>query len=196
MSPLSHIPLESSDLNLESQPPVIHDIDTSSPSDNELLGSIPFVTNIDLGVPLDIPPSELPLAELEEPCSALPLSDVPISTEPALDTLADIGPISASHAGECPEFTIPTETLTATDPPSYDEADIRFVPESTKPPKPDLESLLTEHPADESPAPETIGSVEAEEEAAVGNEETQPSVTMSQDEREEEEGLGLLYRNI
>lgn len=194
MSPLSHIPLEPSDLDLDSQPPVIHDIDTSSPSDNELLGSIPFVTNIDLAVPLDIAPAEFPLAELEEPCSAFPMSEVPVSTEPVLDTPADIGLISASRAGESPEFTIPTETLTATDPPSDDEADIRFVPQSTKPPKPDPESLLTEHPADESPAPETIGSVEAE--AAVGKEETQPSVTVSPDVREEEEGLRLLHRNV
>lgn len=140
-----------------------------------------------MGVPFDILPAELPLAELEELCSDLPLSDVPISPEPAFDTPADIGPISASHGGGSPEFTIPTETLTATDPPSFDEADISFVTESTKPTKPD---------PDESSAPETIDSVETEEKAAVGQEETQPPVTASQDEREEEEGLGLLQRNV
>lgn len=189
MSPISHIPLDPPDLDLESQPPVIHDIDTSSPSDNELLGAIPFVTNIDLGIPLDIPPAELLPAEPEVSCSALPISEIPISTEPVLDTPAHIGPISASHAGESPEFNIPTETLTATDPPSPVEADIRF--ESTEPPKPDPENLVTEHPTDESPAPETVGSIDAQEEATVGNEETEPSVTVSQDEREEEDGMGL-----
>lgn len=171
-------------MDMDSQPPVIHDIDTSSPSDNDLLGAIPFVTNIDLGVSLDIPSAEPPPVELEECCSAYPMFEHPISTEPVFDMPAHIGPISASHAEESPEFNIPTETLTATDSSYRDEADIRLVPHST-------ESLLTEHSTDESPAPETIGSIEAEKEAAVGNEESEPSVTVSQDEREEEEGLGL-----
>ncbi|XP_022603017.1 pre-B-cell leukemia transcription factor-interacting protein 1-like isoform X2 [Seriola dumerili] len=187
MSPLPHNPLDPADLDLESQPPVIHEIDTSSPSDNEHLGAIPFVTNIDLGAPLDIPAAELPPSELEESCSAPPMTEIPVSTEPVLDTPADMGPIPASPAGESLVFTaelevnIPTETITATDPPSHVDADISFVPESTEQPSPVTERLVTEDPIDESPAPETVGSVEAEEEAA------EPSETVTQDEREEEQ---------
>ncbi|XP_071356023.1 pre-B-cell leukemia transcription factor-interacting protein 1 isoform X2 [Trachinotus anak] len=187
MSPLPHSPLDPADLDLESQPPVIHDIDTSSPSDSEHQGAIPFVTNIDLGAPLDIPPAELPPTELEESCSAPPMTEIPVSIEPVLDTPADIGPITVSPAGESPVFTaelevnIPTETITATDPPSHVDADISFVPERTELPSPVTESLVTEDPIDERPAPQTVGSVEAQEEAA------EPSETMTQDEREEDE---------
>ncbi|XP_023265594.1 pre-B-cell leukemia transcription factor-interacting protein 1-like isoform X1 [Seriola lalandi dorsalis] len=187
MSPLPQNPLDPADLDLESQPPVIHEIDTSSPSDNEHLGAIPFVTNIDLGAPLDIPAAELPPSELEESCSAPPMTEIPVSTEPVLDTPADMGPIPASPAGESLVFTaelevnIPTETITATDPPSHVDADISFVPESTEQPSPVTERLVTEDPIDESPAPETVGSVEAEEEAA------EPSETVTPDEREEEQ---------
>ncbi|XP_055368974.1 pre-B-cell leukemia transcription factor-interacting protein 1 isoform X2 [Betta splendens] len=169
LSPLSPIPLDPLDFDQESQPPVIHDIDTSSPSDNDMLGAVPFVTNIDLGIPLDIPPIELPPAEPE-----VLSSELLVSPEPVLD--AHIGPISAAEGS--PEFNIPTETLTATLSPSHVEPDIRFVPESRSP---DSENLVTEHPIGESPVPEAIGSIDAQEE------EREPSVTMSQDEREEEE---------
>ncbi|XP_041812043.1 pre-B-cell leukemia transcription factor-interacting protein 1 isoform X2 [Chelmon rostratus] len=188
MSPLPPYPLDPPDLDLESQPPVIHDIVTSSPSDNEHLGATPFVTNINLGAPLDIPAAELLPPEPEESCSAPPLTETPVYTEQALDTPADVG---LMPAGESPAFTaeaevnIPTETLAATDPPPHVESDISFAPEGTELPGQDPESLVSESPIDESPAPETVGSVESEEEEAVDKEEMEPSVT--QDEREEEE---------
>ncbi|XP_040909727.1 pre-B-cell leukemia transcription factor-interacting protein 1 isoform X2 [Toxotes jaculatrix] len=188
MSPLPQNPLDPADLDLESQPPIIHDIDTSSPSDNEQLGAIPFVTNIDLGAPLDIPAAELPPSELEESCSAPLMTEIPVST--VFDTPADIGPISVSPPGESPVFTtelevdIPTETITATDPSSHVDADVSFVPESKELPS---SVLVTEDSTEESPALETVGSVEAGEEAAVEQEATELSETLTQDEREEEE---------
>ena len=192
-------PLDPLDLDLESQAPVIHDIVTSSPSDNEHLGATPFVTNIDLGAPLDIPASELLPAEPEESCSTPPLTEIPVTTEQALDTPADVL-IPAGPAGASPVFTaepevdIPTETLTAADPPAHIEADITFTPESTEPPSPAPESLVAASPIDDAPAPETVDSAEAEEEeAAVEEEEMEPSETVTQEEREaeEEEGEGM-----
>lgn len=184
MSPLPPNPLDPPDLDLESQPPVIHDIVTSSPSDSELLGATPFVTNIDLGAPFDIPVPDFPPAEPEEFSSATLVTEIPVSAEPVLDTPADIG---ASLSEESPVFTaepevnIPTETLTAADPPSHVEADVSLVHESTEPPSPVPESLVTEGPIADSPAPETVGSAEAVEE------ETEPSQTVTQYEREEEQ---------
>lgn len=204
MSPLPPNLLDPPDLDLESQPPVIHDIVTSSPSDNENLGATPFVTNIDLGAPLDIPAAEFLPDEPEESCSVPPLTEIAVSTEQVLDTPADIGLIPAGPARVSPVFTdesevnIPTETLTATDPPSHVEADISFAPESTQPPSQVPESLVTEGLIIDSPAPETVGSVETEEEeAAVEKEEIEPSETATLDEKEEEEeGMGSVYRNI
>ncbi|XP_059205958.1 pre-B-cell leukemia transcription factor-interacting protein 1 isoform X1 [Centropristis striata] len=193
MSPLPPSLLDPPDLDLESQAPVIHDIVTSSPSDNEHLGATPFVTNIDLGTPLDIPTAELLTDEPEECCSA-PLTEIPVSAEEVLDTPDDV---PASPAEESPVFTaepevnIPAETLTATDAPSHVEADIGFATESTEQPSQVPESLVTESPINDSPAPETVGSVETEEqeeeEAGMEKEEMEPSETVTQDEREEEE---------
>lgn len=199
MSPLQPSLLDPPDLDLESQPPVIHDIVTSSPSDNEHLGAMPFVTNIDIVAQLDMPAVEIPPFESEESSSAPLMTEIPISAELAFEKPADAGLIPASPAGEIhvfsaePEVNISTETLTATDPPSHVEADISFVPDSTEPQSPVPESLVTEHPTDESAAPETVGSTEADKEAAVRNEPLKPSEPVSQDEREDEEELAIRY---
>lgn len=199
MSPLQPSLLDPPDLDLESQPPVIHDIVTSSPSDNEHLGAMPFVTNIDIVAQLDMPAVEIPPFESEESSSAPLMTEIPISAELALEKPADAGLIPASPAGEIhvfsaePEVNISTETLTATDPPSHVEADISFVPDSTEPQSPVPESLVTEHPTDESAAPETVGSTEADKEAAVRNEPLKPSEPVSQDEREDEEERAIRY---
>lgn len=203
MSPLLSNPDDPPDLDLESQPPVIHDIVTSSPSDNEYLGATPFVTNIDLGPSHSIPASEFLPVEPEESYSALPPTEAPVTTEQVLDTPADIGPMSAGPAGEIPVFTVepevnfPTETHTATVPLSRVETDISFAPE---PPSQYKESLVTETLIDDRLAPETVGSAEAEEEATV-EEEMEQSEAGIQDERgagggeeEEEEGMGSLFR--
>lgn len=204
MSPLLSNPDDPPDLDLGSQPPVIHDIVTSSPSDNEHLGATPFVTNIDLGAPLDIPASELLPAEPEKSRSASPPTEAPVTTEQVLDTPANIGSMSAGPAGEIPVFTaesevnVPTETRAATFPPSHVETDISFAPEGTEPPSQYQESLVTETLIDDRPAPETVGSVDAEEETAV-EEEMEQSEAAIQDERageeeEDDEGMGSTYR--
>ncbi|KAM9340236.1 LOW QUALITY PROTEIN: pre-B-cell leukemia transcription factor-interacting protein 1 [Symphorus nematophorus] len=196
VSPLPPNLLDPPDVDLESQPPVIHDIVTTSPSDNEHLGATPFVTNMDLGAPLDIPAAELLPVEPEESCSAPPLTEIPASTEQELETPADVGLIPAEESPVFtaePEVNIPTETLTATAAPSHVEADVSFTPEATEPPSQEPESLVTESPIDERPAPETVGSMEAEAEeeeeeaAAVEQEEMEPPEAVTQDVREEEE---------
>ncbi|XP_022064117.2 pre-B-cell leukemia transcription factor-interacting protein 1 [Acanthochromis polyacanthus] len=184
LSPLPLSLLDPPDLDPESQPPVIHDIVTSSPSDNETQGAMPFVTNIDLGAQLDIPVVEIPSAEPEESCSAAVMTET--SVELGLDPAADAGPIPAISADA--EVSVPTETLTAADTPSHVEADVSFVPESTEPSSLVPESLVTEQSREESPAPETVGSAEAEEEASAAEEDpARLSETEFQDEREEEE---------
>ncbi|XP_074543258.1 pre-B-cell leukemia transcription factor-interacting protein 1 isoform X2 [Halichoeres trimaculatus] len=191
LSPLPPNPPDAADIDLESQPPVIHDIVTSSPGDNEPLGATPFVTTIDLGAPLDIPASELLPEEPEEACSAPLMTEIPVSAEQVLDTAADITVIPASPVTESPVFTaepevsVPTETLTASDPSSYVEADTGADPESTE-----LPSQVLESPITGSPAPETVGAVEAEEEeeeVVVEEEEIEQTETWTQEEREEEE---------
>ncbi|XP_041867815.1 pre-B-cell leukemia transcription factor-interacting protein 1 [Melanotaenia boesemani] len=192
LSPLPSNSLDPSDVDMESQPPVIHDIVTSSPSDNEHQGAMPFVTNIDLGAALDIPVVEMSLAEPDQSCSGLPLTEIPVSVGPVLDTPVDSELIPASPSGESqifsaePEVNVHTETLTATDPPSHVEADISFVPDSTESPSPVPESLVTEH--DESPEPETVGPAETqEEEAASENEPAKPPDTVTPHETVDEE---------
>ncbi|XP_034456270.1 pre-B-cell leukemia transcription factor-interacting protein 1 isoform X2 [Hippoglossus hippoglossus] len=196
MSPIPDDPMDPPDLDMESQAPVIHEIDTSSPcSDNELLGATPFVTNIDMEDQLDISAAELLPSEFEESCSA-PVTDLPVSANPTFDTPADVEQDLASPAEESPVFdvepevNVATETITAINPPSHVDADVSFAPVSTERPSPAPESLVPEEPVDESPAPETVGSVEAEEEAAVEEEATEATETWEtgeQDEREEEE---------
>lgn len=199
MSPLPADLIDRPDLDLESQPPVIHDIVTSSPSDNEHLGATPFVTNIDSGALLDIAAADFLTAEPEECCSAPPLTETHPATEQVLDASADFGP-SSVFAAE-PEVNVAIETLTATGPPSCVDA------ESTEPPSQVPESLGTESPINDSPAPETVGPVEAEEKeevvveeevageaaaavvaAAVEKEEMELPETVTQYEREQEEG--------
>ena len=197
MSPLPDDPLDPLDLDMETQAPVIHEIDTSSPcSDNELLGATPFVTNIDMEAQLDISAAELPPSEFEESCSA-PVTDLPVSANPTFDTPADVEQDLVSPAEESPvldvepEVNVATETLTAINPPAHVDADVSFAPVSTEGPAPAPESLVPEEPVEESPAPETVGSVEAEEEAAVEEEATETWETGLQDERGEEEEEGM-----
>lgn len=201
MSPFLSNPVAPPDVDLESQPPVIHDIVTSSPSDNEILGATSFVTNIDLGAPRDIPTSELLPAEPEESSSAPPLTENPVSTEQVLETPADIWPFLAGEslvvAAE-PEVSIPTETLTATDLPSHVQADVTLAAEDTDPSSQRQESLVEESLLDDIPAPETVGSVEEEEDAAAEKEELEHSETVIQDERgeEEEEEDGMEWKSM
>ncbi|CAL8372759.1 unnamed protein product [Boreogadus saida] len=91
-------------LDPDSQPPVIHDIMTSSPSDHiEHLGS-PFVTNIASGVPLAIHVAEPPLGELGY--ESEPEAEVEAEPEsppiPALDKPADPETVPRSSVTEAP----------------------------------------------------------------------------------------------
>lgn len=98
LSPLPHHSFDPLEEDPESQPPVIHDIVASSPSDNDNLCAIPFVTNLDLGAPLEIPTSDLLQGEPE----AHSTTDVPVSVVPLFDDSADIGPISKAQEEESP----------------------------------------------------------------------------------------------
>lgn len=188
--------LSSLDLNVESQPPVIHDIVTTSHSGNEHVGTTAFVTNIELGAPLNIPDSELLATQSEESSFAPPPTEDPVSTEQQIDS-PDIGLFPAGAAGKSPvgtpEVNIPAETMAAADPPSQAEADITRAPDDTESSQ-YRESLGAESLTDDSHAPETIGSVEAEEETATEKEEVESQIgDEREDEEEEEEGMGSLH---
>uniref|UniRef100_A0A1A7WD48 Pre-B-cell leukemia homeobox interacting protein 1a n=1 Tax=Iconisemion striatum TaxID=60296 RepID=A0A1A7WD48_9TELE len=150
----------------ESQPPVIHDIVTTSPSDNEPQGAMPFVTTIDLEAHLDVPAAQLniPAVEISAADSKESCTEITDPAEPVLDTVADSGLVPACLSAEGvalsaeAEVNVPMETVTATDAPSHVEADISFVPKGTDPPRSAPESLVTEH----LPAAETIGPSETE----------------------------------
>lgn len=160
---------------------MIHDIVTSSPSDSEQLEAIPFVTNISLGGPIDVPASMLPPVVPEEP-SFFPLSsEGPAAAEQPVDSPSDtlstpLGAAEASPADTAQSGVgIAAETPAA--PSAHADADIAVAPERTEP------SNLT----DDHPAPETVGSEETEEEATGENEEMENYDEM-EDAEEDEEG--------
>uniref|UniRef100_A0A3P9HK14 Pre-B-cell leukemia homeobox interacting protein 1a n=1 Tax=Oryzias latipes TaxID=8090 RepID=A0A3P9HK14_ORYLA len=161
MSPRPSTPLDPPELDLDSQPPVIHDIVTTSPSDNEHLGGVSFVTNIDLSAPLDVPEVEVSSVETELPSLAPPTAECSAPAE--VDTSTDSGSIPSSDVRETPDRTAEpdplTETLTATRSFSV-EAESGVIPERKEPPPPPL----TRQSDDEGPAPETSGLAEEEEE--------------------------------
>lgn len=168
---------------MESQPPVIHDIVTTSPSDNEQLEATPLVTNISLGVPLDVPTSLLPPVEPEEPSVSPASSEGPVAAEPPLDSPSDVHSSRPAAAEESPVVSagsgggITTETLAAVDAASaHGAADITVAPERTEASSPD-----------DLPAPELVGSQEPEEEEM----EQAEIPDEMEDEEEDEEGTDL-----
>ncbi|MEQ2277758.1 hypothetical protein XENORESO_007150 [Xenotaenia resolanae] len=192
LSPLPPNPLDPSYVDTESQPPVIHDIVTTSPSDNEPQGAMPLVTSIDLVAQLDLPAVDILLAEPTSSSPAPHMTETTASAEPVLHTPADSGPMPASPAAGTndlstePKVNVTTETLTAAESPPHVVDEISFGPESTGPPSPVPERLKTEHQAGTGPAPETAGSAETEEELddAEKEEEIQ-SESLNLDEEEE-----------
>ncbi|XP_014903401.1 pre-B-cell leukemia transcription factor-interacting protein 1 isoform X1 [Poecilia latipinna] len=182
LSPPPSSPLEALYIDTESQPPVIHDIVTTSPSDNEPQGAMPLVGSMDLAAQLDIPADVL----LADPAVSPPHT-TDASAEAALHTPADSEPTPASAVARSdvwssePEVTVPTETLTAAEPPPHVEAEVSFAAE---PPSPVPERPKTRG----SPDPETVGSAEAEEGVAdAEREEEMPSESQNMDEEEEED---------
>lgn len=158
----SHASLDP-DLASQPEPPIIHDMVTSSPTDNEQLAAMPFVTHVDLVVPLDASFTEPPPSEVE-----LELSPVPESSP--LDTHTDTGPVPESIALETSapsaehDISIHTETPTPTGPPSDTVTDIGPAPEPHAAP---------ESPAPDSPPPDTIGSEDAAQEPSLETVETE-----------------------
>ncbi|XP_055731836.1 pre-B-cell leukemia transcription factor-interacting protein 1 [Salvelinus fontinalis] len=186
-SPTSGVPLDH-DLESQPEPPIIHSMVTSSPTDNEQLAAMPFVTHVDLVVPLDVSFTEPPPSEVEPELCSVPESS-------PLDTHTDTSPVperiapSAEH-----DISIHTETPTPTGPPS--DTDIGPAPES---------------PAPDSPPPDTIGSEDAAQEPSLETGETElpEKVTDIPKEKESpssfdfgradtstEEGNGLRRRNV
>ena len=172
---------------MESQPPVIHDIVTTSPSDSEQLEATPFVTNITLGVPLDIPASVLPPVETKGP-SVYPATFAgPVADEPPTDIHASAAAASEESPADTtePEVGVPTETLEAAAPPrAHGEADIAAAPERREPPL-----LPGDHPATEavSSQEQPAGETEDREQSDIQEE-------MDEDEDHEEEGTPWISR--
>ncbi|XP_016531597.1 pre-B-cell leukemia transcription factor-interacting protein 1 isoform X2 [Poecilia formosa] len=201
LSPPPSSPLEALYIDTESQPPVIHDIVTTSPSDNEPQGAMPLVGSMDLAAQLDIPADVL----LADPAVSPPHT-TDASAEAALHTPADSEPTPASAVARSdvwssePEVTVPTETLTAAEPPPHVEAEVSFAAE---PPSPVPERPKTRG----SPDPETVGSAEAEEGVAdAEREEEMPSESQNMDEEDQSSSIetgevngfddGLRRRNV
>ncbi|XP_043993493.1 pre-B-cell leukemia transcription factor-interacting protein 1 [Gambusia affinis] len=185
LSPLPSNPLDTSYIDTESQPPVIHDIVTTSPSDNEPQGAMPLVGSIDLAAQLEIPAVDILLADPTE--SPPHVTDASAAAEAALHTPTDSEPTHASAVAGSdvwssePEVNVPTETLTAAEPPPRVEAEVSFAAE---PPSPVPERLETGG----SPEPETVGSAEAEGDVAdAEKEEEMPSESQKVDKEEEED---------
>nr|XP_046182328.1 pre-B-cell leukemia transcription factor-interacting protein 1-like isoform X1 [Oncorhynchus gorbuscha]XP_046182329.1 pre-B-cell leukemia transcription factor-interacting protein 1-like isoform X1 [Oncorhynchus gorbuscha]XP_046182330.1 pre-B-cell leukemia transcription factor-interacting protein 1-like isoform X1 [Oncorhynchus gorbuscha] len=193
-SPTSGVPLDH-DLDSQPEPPIIHSMVTSSPTDNEQLAAMPFVTHFDLVVPLDASFTKPPPSEVEPELSPVPESS-------PLDTHTDAGPVPESIALETSapsakhDLSIHTETPTPTGPPSDTVTDIGHASES---------------PAPDSPPPDTIGSESAAQEPSLETGETElpEKVTDIPKEKESpssfkfgradtsaEEGNGLRRRNV
>lgn len=167
MSPPLSLP---ADLPEESQPPVIHDMVTTSPSDYELLGATPFVTNMDLGASLHIPSSEFPPPEPEESSSAPPLLEDPVATEREVDQPGDVDSTPASAAEQSPVVSaepvvsIPAETLTAADTSAHDDADVGVAAEAAESSKQYKEEPATESLIDDGSIKVKENEEEKEEE--------------------------------
>ncbi|XP_068603091.1 pre-B-cell leukemia transcription factor-interacting protein 1 [Brachionichthys hirsutus] len=145
------------DLDTESQPPVIHDIVTSSPGDNEHLGATPFLTGIDPSA------SALLADEPEESCSATPPVETAVSEEfcsaPPPEETAVSEERPPDRSGEVPVFTAEPEldiaaaSLPDLPPHAADGSEL-----------PGRDTGRTGGAGDDAPAPETGGSEEEEEE--------------------------------
>ncbi|XP_053719158.1 pre-B-cell leukemia transcription factor-interacting protein 1 [Synchiropus splendidus] len=160
-SALLHTP-DLPDLDQESQPPIIHDIVTSSPSDIEPLGATSFVTNVDFDTAADFHTAE------PEECSAVPpVTDIAVSAESEVDVPAD-----------------PPANLTeATD--VTPEVDTEIVAEAIPYSPPHAEPVLSTHPDEKEPlsvVPEHPGGPESMSVDAAESEEIVEDKTSEKDE--------------
>lgn len=172
------------DFNVESQPPVIHDIVTTSPSDNEQLEATPLVTSISLGVPLDVPTSSVPPAEPEEPSVFPVASEGPGTAAPPVHSPSHMHPTPAAAAEESPVDPAESAVGATTETPGDADA---------APERAEASSL-----AEGLPAPELVGSEETEEETTGEKEEMEQSELPDEMEDEEdlEEGTKLRMEHV
>lgn len=193
---------------------MIHDMVTTSPSDYELLGATPFVTNMDLGASLHIPSSQFPPPEPEESSSAPPLPEDPVATEREVDQPGDVDSTPASAAEQSPVVaaepvvSIPAETLTAADTLAHDDADVGVAAESSKQYKeePATESLIDDgaikvkENEEEEEKEETEETEEKEATAEHDQVEHDDKVIQEEvgeeEEEEEEEGMWSVCRQL
>uniref|UniRef100_A0A8C2AT06 Pre-B-cell leukemia homeobox interacting protein 1a n=1 Tax=Cyprinus carpio TaxID=7962 RepID=A0A8C2AT06_CYPCA len=172
------------ELDPEIHAPVIHDTVTSSPPDSDLLGAVPFsitiesafqfseesvldepteedVTDIFPGQYIPVQESPAPEPESEIPSTPKPFREISSSPDIPVVT-ADISPIpeisdsSAAHVLDIHADVHPAPETPPLAPPS--ETDTGF-------------GSTVESPAPDSPYPETIGSIETEEEPSFEKED-------------------------
>ncbi|XP_051728072.1 pre-B-cell leukemia transcription factor-interacting protein 1 isoform X1 [Ctenopharyngodon idella] len=209
------------ELDPEIHAPVIHDTITSSPPDSDLLGAVPFsittesafqfseetvldepteedVTDIFPGQHVPVQESPAPVPEPKITSTPEPFREISSSPDVS-DITADISPApKTSESSAFPVLDIhadvhPTPETPPLAPPS--EADTGF-------------GSTVESPAPDSPYPETIGSVETEEEPTFEKEEIElpekfPDVTREPESLGAElpagtsaEGDGLRFRHV
>lgn len=169
----------SAELDPEIHAPVIHDTITSSPPDSDLLGAVPFsiatesafqfseesaldepaeVDVTDVFPSQHVPVPESPVPELEPEITSTPEPFREISPSHGVSEVADVSP--APDFSAIPVVDIQADVHPAPKTPPF-EADTGF-------------GSMLESSAPDSPYPETIGSVETEEEEpTVAKEETE-----------------------
>ncbi|KAJ8000337.1 hypothetical protein DPEC_G00203780 [Dallia pectoralis] len=168
----SNVPLDP-DSESQPEPPIIHDMVTSSPSDNEQLTAMPFVTHVDLVEPLQANFPEPPSFKFDEP----ELSHTSESLSLASHVECRTPESSAPRAK--PDRNIHVETH---GPPS----DIGPLAESPL-------SHSVESPTPERPFSENIGFDEVPEESSLEKEDTElpEKATDVPEERESPHGIDL-----
>lgn len=193
------------ELDPEIHAPIIHDTITSSPPDSDLLGAVPFSittesafqfseeTVLDEPTEEDVtdifPGQHVPVQESPAPVPDPKITSTPepfreISSSPDVsDITADISPApKTSESSAFPVLDIhadvhPTPETPPLAPPS--EADTGF-------------GSTAESPTPDSPYPETIGSVETEEEPTFEKEEIELPEKFPDVIREP----GMIFRNV
>ncbi|XP_010900381.4 pre-B-cell leukemia transcription factor-interacting protein 1 isoform X2 [Esox lucius] len=166
----SNVPLDP-DPESHPEPPIIHNMVTSSPTDNEQLSNMPFVTHVNPVGPLEAHFTEPPPFEVEDELEMSPARE-----SPTLASHVETSPAPESHTQESsapsvePDTSIHMKTPTPTAPPS----DIGPVTESSV----DLlssspETTVTQENLAADRPSETTGSVDKAEEPLLEKDDTE-----------------------
>lgn len=176
MAASGHIDVE---LDPEIHAPVIHDTITSSPPDSDLLGAVPFSISTESAFQFS-EESVLDEPTEEDVSDIFPGQHVPVQESPAPEPEAKITSTpepfrEMSSSPDVPVSPIPEISDSSAVPVLDIHADVHPEPE-TPPLAPPSETdtgfgSTIESPAPDSPYPETIGSVETEEEATFEKED-------------------------